>query len=123
MMSLNSFSQTDTTKTTLPNKILRQVAKDLIKYDGCKEEVILLNNKIVKLNERESQKDSIISLLTDKDKNNQFIIGKKDEQLIISKELSDKLEKELRSQRTKTFLWKLGTYTGIIASTFLLISK
>lgn len=123
MMSLNSFSQTDTTKTTLPNKILRQVAKDLIKYDGCKEEVILLNNKIVKLGERESQKNSIIILLTDKDKNNQFIIGKKDEQLTISKELSDKLEKELKSQRTKTFLWKLGTYTGIIASTFLLISK
>jgi hypothetical protein len=123
MMSLSSFSQTDTTKTTLPNKILRQVAKDLIKYDGCKEEVILLNNKIVKLGERESQKDSIIILLTDKDKNNQFIIGKKDEQLTISKELSDKLEKELKSQRTKTFLWKLGTYTGIIASTFLLISK
>jgi hypothetical protein len=120
---LNSFSQTDTTKTALPNKILRQVAKDLIRYDGCKEEVILLNNKIVKLGERESKKDTIINLLTDKDKNNQFIIGKKDEQLAVSKELSDKLEKELRGQRTKTFLWKVGTYAGIIASTFLIISK
>ena len=123
MLSLNSFSQTDTTKTALPNKILRQVAKDLIRYDGCKEEVILLNNKIVKLGERESKKDTIINLLTDKDKNNQFIIGKKDEQLAVSKELSDKLEKELRGQRTKTFLWKVGTYAGIIASTFLIISK
>jgi oligoendopeptidase F len=123
MLSLNSFSQTDTTKTSLPNKILREVAKDLIKYDGCKEEVKLLNDKIVKLGERESQKDNIITLLTDKDKNNQFIIGKKDEQLAVSKELSDKLEKELRGQRTKTFLWKVGTYAGIIASTFLIISK
>jgi hypothetical protein len=123
MLSLNSFSQTDTTKTSLPNKILREVAKDLIKYDGCKEEVILLNNKIVKLGERESQKDNIISLLTDKDKNNQFIIGKKDEQLKVSEELTNSLHKELKGQRTKTFLWKVGTYAGIIASTFLLISK
>jgi hypothetical protein len=120
---LNSFSQTDTTKTSLPNKILREVAKDLIKYDGCKEEVILLNNKIVKLGERESQKDNIISLLTDKDKNNQFIIGKKDEQLKVSEELTNSLHKELKGQRAKTFLWKVGTYAGIIASTFLLISK
>jgi hypothetical protein len=123
MLSLNSFSQTDTTKTSLPNKILREVAKDLIKYDGCKEEVILLNNKIVKLGERESQKDNIISLLTDKDKNNQFIIGKKDEQLKVSEELTNSLHKELKGQRAKTFLWKVGTYAGIIASTFLLISK
>jgi hypothetical protein len=120
---LNAFSQVDTTKTALPNKILRQVAKDLIKYDGCKEEVKLLNDKIVKLGEREAQKDTIITLLTDKDKNNQFIIGKKDEQLTISKELSTKLERELKGQRTKTFLWKLGTYAGIVASTFLLITK
>lgn len=123
MMSLNSFSQVDTTKTSLPNKILRQVAKDLIRYDGCKEEVKLLNDKIIKLGERESKKDTIINLLSEKDKNNQFIIGKKDEQLTTSKELSHKLEKELKSQRTKTFLWKFGTYVGIITSTFLLISK
>ena len=123
MLSLNSFSQTDTTKTSLPNKILREVAKDLIKYDGCKEEVKLLKEKIVKLGEMEVQKDNIISLLTDKDKNNQFIIGKKDEQLNISEDLADSLNKELKKQRTKTFLWKVGTYFGIIASTFLLISK
>jgi hypothetical protein len=120
---LNSFSQTDTTKTSLPNKILREVAKDLIKYDGCKEEVKLLNDKIVKLGERETQKDNIITLLTDKNKNNQFIIGKKDEQLKISEDLTNSLHKELKVQRTKTFLWKVGTYAGIIASTFLLISK
>ena len=123
MLSLSSFSQTDTTKTALPNKILRQVAKDLIKYDGCKEEVKLLNDKIVKLGEREVQKDNIITLLTDKDKNNQFIIGKKDEQLKISEDLTNSLHKELKGQRTKTFLWKVGTFAGIIASTFLLISK
>jgi hypothetical protein len=123
MLSWNSFSQIDTTKTTLPNKILREAAKDLLRYDGCKQEVVLLNNKIVKLNERETQKDTVINLLNKKDKNNQFIIGKKDEQLTLSKELSDKLEKELKGQRVKTFLYKLGTFVGIITSTYLLIIK
>lgn len=94
-----------------------------MKYDGCKEEVKLLNDKIVKIGEREIQKNNMISLLTDKDKNNQFIIGKKDEQLKISEELTNSLHKELKRQRTKTFLWKVGTYAGIVASTFLLISK
>jgi hypothetical protein len=82
-----------------------------------------LNEKIVKLGEKDVQKDVIITLLTDKDKNNQFIIGKKDEQLKISEDLTNSLHKELKGQRTKTFLWKVGAYAGIIASTFLLISK
>ena len=123
MLSWSSYSQQDTTKVVLPTKTARLIYKDLLRYDGCKEEVKLLNDKIVKLGEREVQKDNIISLLTDKDKNNQFIIGKKDEQLKISEDLTNSLHKELKGQRTKTFLWKVGTYAGIIASTFLLISK
>jgi hypothetical protein len=123
MLSWNSFSQIDTTKTALPNKILREVAKDLLKYDGCKEEVNLLNSKIIKLNEKDVQKDVIISLLEKKDKNNNFMLLKKDEQLKVSEELTNSLHKEIKGQRTKTFLWKVGTYAGIIASTYLLIIK
>jgi len=123
MLSWNSFSQIDTTKTALPNKILREVAKDLLKYDGCKEEVILLNSKIIKLNEKDVQKDVIISFLEKKDKNNNFMLLKKDEQLKVSEELTNSLHKELKGQRTKTFLWKVGTYAGIIASTYLIIIK
>ena len=123
MLSWNSFSQIDTTKTALPNKILREVATDLLKYDGCKEEVNLLNSKIIKLNEKDVQKDVIISLLEKKDKNNNFMLLKKDEQLKVSEELTNSLHKEIKGQRTKTFLWKVGTYAGIIASTYLLIIK
>ena len=123
MLSWNSFSQIDTTKTTLPNKILREVAKDLLRYDGCKEEVVLLNSKIIKLDEKDVQKDAIISLLEKKDRNNMFIISKKDEQLKVSEELTNSLHKELKGQRAKTFLWKVGTYAGIIASTYLIITK
>jgi len=126
---LKGFSQnvtetkTDTTKVILPVKVARLVYQDLLKYDGLKEEMGLLKLKLVKVEEREIQKDTIINLLTKKDENNQFIIGKKDEQLQVSKELTDKLHKELKGQRTKTFLWKLGTFAGIVTSTFLLIGK
>jgi len=126
---LKGFSQnvtetkTDTTKVVLPVKVARLVYQDLIRYDGLKQEMSLLKLKLAKVEEREIQKDTIINLLTKKDENNQFIIGKKDEQLQVSKELTDKLHKELKGQRTKTFLWKLGTFAGIVTSTFLLISK
>ena len=129
MLSLKGFSQTvtetktDTTKVVLPVKIARLVYQDLLRYDGIKEELKLTQLKLAKVEEREIQKDTIINLLTKKDENNQFIIAKKDEQLQVSKELSDKLHKELKGQRTKTFLWKLGTFAGIVTSTFLLIGK
>jgi hypothetical protein len=48
---------------------------------------------------------------------------KKDEQLKVSEELTNSLHKELKGQRTKTFLWKVGTYAGIIASTYLILTK
>ena len=73
--------------------------------------------------EREKEKDSHIVLLEEKDKNNNFMLGKKDEQLKISEELTNSLHKELKGQRTKTFLWKVGTYAGIIASTYLILTK
>jgi hypothetical protein len=118
---LSSFSQTDTTKVRINNPIAKLVIKDLITGDGCAEELKLTQDKVIKLEAREGQKDTIISLLKDKDKNNQFIISTQTEQLQLSKELSEKLHKELKGQRTKTFLWKVGTYAGILATSYLLI--
>jgi hypothetical protein len=118
---LNSFSQTDTTKITLPTKVARLAAKDLIRYDGCKVELKLTQDKVIKLEQREVQKDTIINLLTVKDKNNQFIIGQKDIQIGEYKGMTDDLKKELKSQRNKTFLYKVGTFLGMATSLFLLV--
>jgi hypothetical protein len=51
------------------------------------------------------------------------MLGKKEEQLKVSEDLTKSLHKELKGQRTKTFLWKVGTFTGLAATTFFLISK
>lgn len=121
MLSLNSFSQTDTTKVTLPTKVVRLAAKDLVRYDGCKVELKLTQEKVIKLEEKDVQKDNIIGLLNDKDKNNQFIIGQKDLQIGEYKNMTDDLKKELKGQRNKTFLYKVGTFIGIATSLYLFV--
>jgi hypothetical protein len=122
-LSLSSFSQVDTTKTTLPNKILRLAAKDLVRYDGCKEELKLTQNKLEKVLQRESQKDTIISLYKDKDDNNKLIIHTQGLQISQYEKLSDDLHRDLKNEKTKSLFWKIGTYVGIITSTFLIITK
>jgi hypothetical protein len=116
-------TQSDTTKIRLKVPVAKLVIKDIIKGDGCQLELKETQEKLIKTEEREKEKDSHIVLLEEKDKNNNFMLGKKDEQLKVSEELTNSLHKELKGQRTKTFFWKVGTYAGIIASTYLLIVK
>lgn len=118
---MNSFSQKDTTKVKISTPIAKLVVKDLILGDGCKEELKLTQEKVIKLEEREAQKDNIISLLTDKDKNNQFIIAQKDIQIGEYKGMTDDLKKELKGQRNKTFWYKVGTFLGVATSLFLFV--
>jgi hypothetical protein len=129
---LSSFSQTDTTKPTISSDttkvrlkvpVAKLAIKDILKGDGCEVELKLTKEKLIKTEEREKEKDSHIILLEEKDKNNNFMLGKKDEQLKVSEELTNSLHKELKGQRTKTFLWKVGTFAGILASTYLIITK
>jgi TolA-binding protein len=137
LTSLSSFSQTDTTKSQTNTPVVQNdttkirikvpvaklVIKDILKGDGCVEELKQTQEKVIKLETREKEKDSHIVFLEEKDKNNNFMLGKKEEQLKVSEELTNSLHKELKGQRNKTFLWKVGTYAGIIASTYLLILK
>ena len=115
--------QSDTTKIRLKVPVAKLVIKDILKGDGCQLELKETQVKLIKTEEREKEKDSHIVFLEEKDKNNNFMLGKKDEQLKVSEELTNSLHKELKGQRNKTFLWKVGTYAGIIASTYLLIIK
>jgi hypothetical protein len=113
--------QSDTTKVRLKVPVAKLAIKDILKGDGCEVELKLTQEKLIKTEEREKEKDSHIVLLEEKDKNNNFMLGKKDEQLKVSEDLTKSLHKELKGQRTKTFLWKVGTYAGIIVSTYLIL--
>ena len=129
MLSLSSYSQTDTTKvivldTTkviLPTRVARLAFQDLLRYDGAKLEIVELNNVIV-------LKDQQINLFKQKDtlkdlkiSNLEVIINKKDEQFGLERQKSESLLKELRGQRRKTFLYKIGSFAGIIVTSLYLL--
>ena len=108
-LSWNTFSQTDTTKTLtvvktdttqvcLPTPVARQVAKDLLRYDGCVEEIKLLYSKIDKLEDVSKVKTVMLELYEEKDKNTQYIIQQKDLQINQYEKLTDDLTKEVKSK-------------------------
>jgi len=109
------------TIVSLKVPIAKLIIKDLIKGDGASAQVKELNG-VIKL------KDEQILLLKQKDtlqnqkiSNLETIILKKDEQFSLEREKSEKLLKELKGQRAKTFLFKVGTFVGIVATSILLI--
>ena len=134
-MNLNCFSQTntnnqsqrpvssDTTKVKLKPSTARLAIKDIVRGEGCEQELKLTQEKVIKLEERETQKDIIISLLESKDKNNQYIIGQQGSQLNLYNNMTKDLKKELKRTKTEKFLYKLGTFVGILTTSYLLIVR
>ena len=126
LLSWSSFSQKDTKKDSIvPLKVpvAKLVIKDLIEGDGNKL-VITDLNKLLDLNkEKLKVKDSVISTLGTKVLNLETIILTKEEQFKLQQELSAKLTKELKSQKRKTFLYKVGAGVGAVATVLLLIQK
>ena len=123
---MKSFSQTVTVTnvdTIVPLKvpIAKLVIKDLIKGDGAVVEIKELN-KVIGL------KDEQLTLLKQKDtlkdqkiSNLELIITKKDQQFDLERAKSESLLKELKGQRRKTFLYKIGSFVGVIATSALLL--
>jgi len=133
-MSLNSFSQTstnnqpqipvsDTTKVKLKPSTARLAIKDIVKGEGCEEELKLTQEKVIKLESRDSQKDTIISLLESKDKNNQYIITQQGLQMESFRDMTKDLKDEVRRSNNKTFMYKVGMFLGVISTSYLLLVR
>ena len=133
-MSLNSFSQTstnnqtqipvsDTTKVKLKPSTARLAIKDIVKGEGCEEELKLTQEKVIKLESRDSQKDTIISLLESKDKNNQYIITQQGLQMESFRDMTKDLKDEVRRSNNKTFMYKVGMFLGMISTSYLLLVR
>jgi hypothetical protein len=97
------------------------VAKDLIRLDGCNEEIKLLEAKVVSLQDMTKVKDAILQLQEDKDKNNQTTIKLLEKQINEYNNLSEDLGKELKAQKVNSLFWKVATFVGIITTSYLLI--
>lgn len=103
--------------------IVKLVIKDLVSYDGLKLEL----QETVELLRLERQKvgvkDSVIFQLEKKTVNLQEIITKTNEQFELETQKSKDLLKELKGQRRITFLYKVGTTLGILATSILVLGK
>jgi hypothetical protein len=125
LLSLNIFSQTDTKQDSIvPLKapIARLVIKDLIAGDGAKAQLQQTNLLLSLSNQKLQVKDSIISTLDLRIFKLESNITFKDQQFTLQQELSKKLQQELKTQKTKTFLYQIGTGLGVI-TTLILLSK
>lgn len=114
MMSLKGFSQNDTLQSSIQLKkpIAKLVIKDLITGDGAKEELALNIDKLQILEQKITLKDSIIVNLNSKIGNFNSILNTKSDQLALSRELSQKLQNDLKKQKLTT---KLVGGAGIVA--------
>lgn len=105
----------------IPAPVARQVAKDLLRYDGCVEEIKLLYSKIDKLEDIGKVKTIMLELYEEKDTNNQYIIQQKDLQINQYEKLTDDLTKEVKSKRRSTLFWKITTGAATFLSVFLVL--
>lgn len=107
-MTSLGFSQTDTTKVSLPTPIVRLTIKDLIRGDGYKQEIKLLNEKIILMEQQERVYIDVIvsqdTLIT----NLETLTETKDKQIDEYKKITQTLEKQLAAERLK-----LRIYNGI----------
>ena len=120
---MSSFSQTDTTKVQIKVPVAKLAIKDILKGDGCVEELSLTQEKVIKLQARETQKDTIISLLESKDENNKYIIRQYELQVNQYEHLTNDLHKELKSERRNKLFWKITTYVGIFTTSYFALTK
>lgn len=100
---------------------MKLVIKDLVTFDGLKLELIETKDLLRLSHDKLTLKDSVITNLNGKVLNLQSIITKKDEQFNLEAKKSLQLQKELKGQRRKTFLYKVGTFIGIGALTLLVV--
>ena len=107
----------------LSTPLAKLVYKDLIKYDGCIQEVNILDYKIVKLGEKNKEKDKIISILEEKENNYQSILIQKDDQYKVLENTLNQAKKDIKKQKFNKFLWKVGTFLGVFTTSYLIITK
>ena len=120
MMSLQGFSQnvTDSTSIQLKKPIVRLVIKDLIIGDGNKNELLIISKKIGLLEKKVVIKDSVINKLNERVVNFESMLNTKSNQIALSKELSLKLQTDLKKQKVKT---KLMSGAGILVAVGILV--
>ena len=122
---MTAFSQQDTSIKTkcLPVPVFKQIAKDLLAGDQAKAELKVVNEQLVKTEEKVVLKDSVINTMKIKETNYVKIIDVQNEKYGVLEGYSKKLEWDLKKEKVKgKFKSIVGTGVVVIL-TFFLITK
>lgn len=113
------INKIDTTKLCFPVEVGRQILLDLNECDKNKELLKLTEKEVVELNNKITQKDSIITSLNQKDSLSSVIITKTEEKFKIVNDDNEKLRKDMKKMRTKHII--VESITGFISATLIYI--
>ena len=124
-MSYNSFSQTDTdsTKIVLTKPVAKLVIQDIIGGDQLKIQLKTTEELLAETNNKLDTQGLLVVNLETQINNYQGIIEDLNSKSKIQDDLSKDLEKALKAQRRRTFLYKIGTIVGGTATLLLLVQK
>ena len=105
-MSWNSFSQsvTDSPQIQLTKPVAKLVIKDLIQFDGLSQEVETMQIILTETNDKLNTQGELVANLKTQVLNYQSIIEEKDQQFSTQKELSKRLQQDLKKQKIRTKL-------------------
>ena len=123
LSSFNNRYPEDTITNPLPlaQPVLVSAAKGLIELDGAKQ-TLVVKDIIITLNEnRIVGKDSVITLLKEKDNNNQIVIGAREKQIEGWQDQYKQLQLENKKLKLKSKFTKLGAGVVIGGLVFLLV--
>jgi len=127
LVSLTSFSQTDTnTKDSvvvIPSRIAKLIIKDLIAYDATKLELKTTQELLLNTEGKVSVQSFIIKQYEIKDGQWKQIIDNYDLQLLAYKNMTTDLQKDLRKSKVKGFYNKFGLTLGLATISLLYIIK
>jgi hypothetical protein len=124
-MSWNSFSQSDTSSSTiqLVKPVAKLVIKDLIQFDGLTQEMQSMQTILSETNQKLLTQGELVSNLKTQVLNTQKMLEKKDNQLNSQKNATISLQKSLKKERRKTKLYKITSTIGGAAILLLLVQK
>ena len=124
-MSYNSFSQTvtDSTKIVLTKPIAKLVIKDIVIGDQLKVKLKTIEELLGQTNLKLSTQSILVTNLNGQISNYKNIITDLSSKSSIQNDLSKDLENALKASKRRTFLYKVGSVIGGVATLILLVQK
>lgn len=119
LASFSSFSQS----VILTEKQAKKVAKDVVEGEACKEELEQTQNVLELTETKVRLKDKIIQNLEDQKKDLLQAESLRIEQIVSKDKIIIAVEKQLKTQKKVSWIYKAGAFAGAVLSGILLVAK